>query len=564
MAGTRLVLTILFCVQTSCLIYLAVVMPSWTSCDISTWYNYELHQTLFSNRNGIDKLQHFDVTLETLKSLASSIHFRLKVHLIFSEDFSEDNRTAFRDTLQNSVKLASNISTEFVVGDYIAYSARNWMEERQSNHYRIHISFVDTLNESIHIGKFHATEDGTMILQLQSGQTDVDYTSMLRYNVANQLKEMFDTLDLTKDYIPIPHIIFTVIDSDPTSRIATNLSMGDIPIDDHQSKLVNIFNQILMERLVPILDEKLNKVGHTSFSTQMYNWFGFDVTSVASENYDSHGKVFYDLQLDKLRPLLSNGDLSSLLNGVVSSPEDFHLYRTLRCIMYIPGASFTPLLISKDNNRSQVFSITTKRSVVSVANIMTSSSATATDEEDSYYREITQSITHFIAYIRTQMGLPTALHSKTIGNLYVYYDDAHEISSWEIERIIRSSLSRDAMEVISYLERIYNTVTSRPGLSIPPESSQRIVSCSNLLYQILLVIKAGGNDLLALKKMMNEAVELSSQIISDKDIFELPHVPVDQIFAIFGSLLLPLCVPLIKNLIVEMKRFLSHKLKKSS
>jgi len=55
--------------------------------------------------------------------------------------------------------------------------------------------------------------------------------------------------------------------------------------------------------------------------------------------------------------------------------------------------------------------------------------------------------------------------------------------------------------------------------------------------------------------VLNKAVDLMYQIRMDEETFELPFVPFDQLFAIFGSLLLPLFVPIIKNTIIEVKRY---------
>jgi hypothetical protein len=54
---------------------------------------------------------------------------------------------------------------------------------------------------------------------------------------------------------------------------------------------------------------------------------------------------------------------------------------------------------------------------------------------------------------------------------------------------------------------------------------------------------------------LNEAVDLMHKIRMDDETFEIPFISLDQLFAIFGSLLLPLIVPLIKNTVNEVKRY---------
>jgi hypothetical protein len=70
-----------------------------------------------------------------------------------------------------------------------------------------------------------------------------------------------------------------------------------------------------------------------------------------------------------------------------------------------------------------------------------------------------------------------------------------------------------------------------------------------------------SDDLTLPNQLLNDAIILSSQILSDDELFELPHIPRDQMFAVFGSLLLPLFLPLLKNLAVEAKRYKSFKRK---
>lgn len=54
---------------------------------------------------------------------------------------------------------------------------------------------------------------------------------------------------------------------------------------------------------------------------------------------------------------------------------------------------------------------------------------------------------------------------------------------------------------------------------------------------------------------LNDALDASSKLTSYQDIFELPHVTFDQIFAVLGSLMLPLIAPILKNIISELKQF---------
>jgi Phosphatidylinositol-glycan biosynthesis class S protein. len=70
------------------------------------------------------------------------------------------------------------------------------------------------------------------------------------------------------------------------------------------------------------------------------------------------------------------------------------------------------------------------------------------------------------------------------------------------------------------------------------------------------IISSRG-DISLVNRKLNDGIRLLHDIHMDEEMFELPHVPLDQLFAVFGSLLLPLFVPTIKNFISELKRYSS-------
>lgn len=53
---------------------------------------------------------------------------------------------------------------------------------------------------------------------------------------------------------------------------------------------------------------------------------------------------------------------------------------------------------------------------------------------------------------------------------------------------------------------------------------------------------------------LNLAIEEATSIIATDDMLELPFVDYNQIFAVFGSFILPLIAPMLKNIMVELKQ----------
>ena len=80
--------------------------------------------------------------------------------------------------------------------------------------------------------------------------------------------------------------------------------------------------------------------------------------------------------------------------------------------------------------------------------------------------------------------------------------------------------------------------------------------CVNTLQHALeLSSNKYGGDIHIITSLLNEAVDLASAIKADEETFEMPFFPWDHFFAVFGSLLLPLFVPLFKNVIGETLRY---------
>jgi len=84
----------------------------------------------------------------------------------------------------------------------------------------------------------------------------------------------------------------------------------------------------------------------------------------------------------------------------------------------------------------------------------------------------------------------------------------------------------------------------------------KIIQCMDAIQGAFDIISSLG-DIRQVNRRLNDGIRLLHDIKTDEEMFELPHTPLDQLFAVFGSLLLPLFVPTIKNFISELKRYRS-------
>ena len=80
------------------------------------------------------------------------------------------------------------------------------------------------------------------------------------------------------------------------------------------------------------------------------------------------------------------------------------------------------------------------------------------------------------------------------------------------------------------------------------------MQCIEVLNRALGLMGNNG-DIKEITLLLNEANNLASAIRTDAETFELPYVATDQLFAVFGSLFIPLLVPILKNIVSETKRY---------
>ena len=67
--------------------------------------------------------------------------------------------------------------------------------------------------------------------------------------------------------------------------------------------------------------------------------------------------------------------------------------------------------------------------------------------------------------------------------------------------------------------------------------------------------KAASNQMQRSIQLINDALNLAKTIATDYQLVELPYVPQEHLFAIFGSLLAPLVLPFLIGSIREWKRY---------
>lgn len=559
MAGTRFLLVLAYLVQIS-IVVLISISSSLQTKGKSTWYNYRNHQSLLPVRRGTLVFEDFQTTISELKSLIISTTFKLRVELCFSAgSFSEDDQISTLSVLKAAFSDFSSTTTslDFILRSSISENTEtNQKGVNPSNIYQLHFSLDAMISEIQYRAKLYVNDEGQMFFRVKPGLHRDDYHNLIRNDLASYLKYML----LTNDAVGIPATEITVrlVDSDPLSNMASNEHNQNVI--SHQTMLSNTFMHEMNETLSEMVHSRLNLYRHFSLKAQTYNLFGFDLTTNTQEIIDADGKRQHVLHTDNATSLMER-DLSKLMyRSTIPFHEHVGSPSSINCILFIPKASCTPLFFINANQQSQAISLERKRTIISIANIY--QTLEEINDVESYKLGIHQSLSLIGGFIRHEIGLRRIRSEHTIGELQIQYENGHGgIRLWEIENLIRGSFHNDAIKVVESLERVFELIFVRNGISVSIESSQRIVSCADILHRALHSIASKSDDLTLPNQLINDAIILSSQILSDDELFELPHIPRDQMFAVFGSLLLPLFLPLLKNLAVEAKRYKSFKTK---
>jgi len=130
------------------------------------------------------------------------------------------------------------------------------------------------------------------------------------------------------------------------------------------------------------------------------------------------------------------------------------------------------------------------------------------------------------------------------------------IAPWEVDTLLRKSWSLKLEKVIQIMESILNLVHSRNMVAFSYKAAEQFEEC----FQHLKDATSKKNTVSISERFdkLNLALEEAKRLATEEEMFELPYVSYDQLFAIFGSLIFPLLAPMIKNISSEFSRFRTH------
>jgi len=564
-----------------------------SASDKIKWY-YD-SQPLLPNRSGLSFLQehNIDSALHELFSILDGPDLGVNVdfHLRFlGTSLDAQEREKVFQTLVNAVAADANNSDSLVRAN-VKYAPQalttgetygcqeSDLDELvpDSNHKGYNIFVASGCEESI----LEIHEDGNMHLRLASK----DANEASRLNIfENEVPELIHEMlymDIT-DGLRVP----TQLKKHKKSKLRLMVSVVDPDPETHGSQRQDAIehsqrlNQMLvqsMELMEPMF-EKLGPFLDIAMSTHHLPYHGRDFSHSAVQNEYDDDTIDFIVSNQNAADYFLHGEIAHLTGGLLSpdiitadSNEE-----TVQLVLYLPEAHKQPLFVEDaELSWGAAFSIPEKNLAVAILNLpdlnpkvndeaqaqtetedLTNSEEVSLD--DVYQKEIKVALSYFGTFLREKAGLsPYQPHSieLTADNLTVRHIRAkHGVALWEVESLARNSIWTKAETALSILNNIYKLTLSRPRLCLPQMTAERMLKSIELLNHALELINNDG-DIKEIIILLNEANDLTFQIMGDEDTFELPYVANDQLFAVFGSLLVPVLVPILKNLISEKKRY---------
>ncbi|GFH61500.1 hypothetical protein CTEN210_17976 [Chaetoceros tenuissimus] len=403
-------------------------------------------------------------------------------------------------------------------------------------------------------------ENGNMFVQFQK---DENIFKLFEKDIAEQVANLYPIIEVPTSK---QQIMWSVVDPDPNSHTLPALS--------HLEHIQSVLHQELEYSIRPMLDAfHIHGCDIYTKSPILYPYYGKDVSDRMKKNEYTDESVDYTLSTVHVKESLLYGDLKHVVQNVQFDTENEH-ENVIHLVIYVPNGSQTPSYLTLDGSWSRAFAIPDRNTAFVLVNIPNSkmvykefqgeNSTHIPSEQDVqehmeqvYQHEISRAVAYLGTFLRTHYGLSAIQpHRQEYENDSLRIE--HEqtlvgVTTWELNAVRRNQFDKMTRDILETLENIVTLVQVRSRLSISQEFAEMYEHC---LYHLVhaISLKEDGDDAEA-TRIINIAMEYMQKLKTDEDTFELPYTAPDQYFAIFGSLLLPLLVPIIKNFMIELKDY---------
>jgi len=368
---------------------------------------------------------------------------------------------------------------------------------------------------------------------------------------------------------------------------------------NHHNRLIQSLTTTVSTYLHPMLQSRLSPLlDNVHLGTQSLPYRQHRPLSSQSVRTNTG----YVLGLDHARDaFLNNGkknahssDLSSLVKDKrttwtaannVENADDTSA--TFNFVVLVPPMDRLPMRVKsaapgKAVSYGTAFGIPERFTAVSIVNLdqaapvgddVSGDNADANHHHHHHYEvAVTTALSYFGTFLRQSLGLsplqphrksPSTIDATTTqkGGVILYHiASPYGMTQWEVDILLRTYWRGKAIEILDTLENVLSLLDWKRDIAFTIESAQNVNSCIQHLLHALDSIDGGDNDhhkrdIRRSTRSLNAALRIVTALSVDAEMVGLVHFPWDQLFALIGSLTLPLLMPFIVGMVREYKRY---------
>jgi hypothetical protein len=499
MAGTRLLLTLVYLIEIPLLIFLAVRHAILNSRSLKTKW-HPAHLPVFAHRSGVSILEgeNFNGSLSQITSILNQkvnadvfLRFVGKDGTRINEEYKDRAFMSLMDGLEvqkarmthessviirlHNVEHSNDIAIQNCNDvDVTSFSEHLNADMRYARGYNIFVS-MDCEDSLVKV-----SENGSTFVRFKKGISEDDILILLKTEVSPLIHRLlYGATKKKRNKFPTraSKVLISLVDPNPSSHV-TNIQNAL----EHHTRLNNSFMGMMDHTLVPMIDRLSQYVDITIATPESLPYFGHDLASHATENELEDGFIDYSFSIQKAKEILSDGDLSHIAHGSATPDieEDFYV-DTIRIILYLADGELTPMFAEKDDTWSRAFSLPSNNIALALINIPSEVKFSYDDEItdkssdirlDEYYEyEMKRALSYIGSFLRTHFGLASQQpHYEEVEEsnvLPVHHEPAKfGVAQWELDCLLRETLHMKANEVLESLKQMNELIRVRSRLSI--------------------------------------------------------------------------------------------------
>jgi len=461
-----------------------------------------------------------------------------------------------------------------------------------------------------HNAKLDVSDSGDMFLCIREGVAEEEIRIIFRDDVSKFLVDDFlsplNVIDsspvepLTSptgnpsllEFISSLDMTLTLMDENPASysnehnaNRAKNNSSGTIVSSsfsarEHHELLIQAVSSTMEKSINPMLIERLSYLfDDINLGRNVMPYRGRSFSSkamVAEREYVVDAKEVKDSFLTKDIAPLTKERSSWTTATKASSMDNFPMNWNL--VLFIPPKNILPLKIRGNGSTSlgTAFTFPDSFTAVSIVNLIGGNNGEGNDTRDkfsdsitfsqqSYYRDVVaSSLFYFGTFIRQNIGLraqqphrisPSTINKSNSSLILNHLSSPYGMTHWEVHALQRTLWKGKARHVLSRLKNILSLIEWKHSIAFPVQSAENINDCVGHLLNALDLATKYEQEIQQSIHAINSAQRMANALSYDGEMVDLSYFSLEQLFAVFGSLLVPLILPFLLGLGRELKRY---------